>query len=111
MTSLFDLYWWSQDSYDDLTARLDNINIKLNILLKRENDMAVDVSALTAEVTRNSDVTASVVTLVNNLAAQIAAIPPSTDPATQAALDDLKATLAANDDAIAAAVTANTVTP
>ena len=111
MTSLFDLYWWSQDSYDDLTARLDNINIKLNILLKRENDMAVDVSALTAEVTRNSDVTASVVTLVNNLAAQIANIPPSTDPATQAALDDLKATLAANDDAIAAAVTANTVTP
>lgn len=70
--------------------------------------MAVDVSALTAEVQRNSDVTASVVQLVQNLAAQIAAIPTSTDPQTQAALDQLKDTLTQNDDAIAAAVVANT---
>jgi hypothetical protein len=42
------------------------------------------------------------------LAAQIAAIPPSNDPTTQAALDQLTATLTANDSGIAAAVTANT---
>ena len=70
--------------------------------------MAIDLTALTAEVTRNTDVEASIVQLVNNLAAQIAAIPPSTDPATQAALDALKTTLTSNDDAIGAAVTANT---
>ena len=70
--------------------------------------MAIDLSALTAEVTRNADVTASVVQLINNLATQLAAIPASTDPVTQAALDSLKATLSANDDAIAAAVVANT---
>ncbi len=70
--------------------------------------MAIDLTSLTAEVARNTSVEQSVVTLVNNLAAQIAAIPASTDPVTQAALDALKTTLSQNDDAIAAAVTANT---
>jgi hypothetical protein len=91
-----------------MDARLDTIVQKLNLLLTKESDMAIDLSALTAEVTRNSDVTASVVQLINNLAAQLAAIPASTDPVTQAALDNLKATLSANDDAIASAVVANT---
>ena len=99
----------------DLLARLDTLAAQNDILiqqvsrlLKQENKMAVDLTSLTAEVTRNSDVTASIVQLVNNLAAQIAAIPPSSDPATQAALDQLKTTLSVNDDAIAAAVVANT---
>lgn len=73
--------------------------------------MAISLSDITAEVERNTSVTQSVVTLVNNLAAQIAAIPPSTDPVTQAALDALKTTLTTNDDQIAAAVTANTPQP
>ena len=42
--------------------------------------MAVDLTAITAEVANNSSVTGSVLTLVQNLVAQIAAIPPSTDP-------------------------------
>ena len=70
--------------------------------------MAIDLTALTAQVANNTTVTSSVVTLVNNLAAQIAAIPTSTDPVTQAALDQLTATLTSNDTAIASAVTANT---
>lgn len=70
--------------------------------------MAIDLTSLTAEVTRNGDVTASIVQLVNNLAQQIANIPASTDPVTQAALDTLKTTLSTNDDAIAAAVVSNT---
>ena len=70
--------------------------------------MAVNLSSITAEVANNTSVTQSVVTLIQNLAAQIAAIPPSNDPTTQAALDQLTATLTANDSAIAAAVTANT---
>ena len=83
----------------------------LKQLLKQENKMAIDLTTLTAEVTNNTTVTASVITLVNNLAKQIAAIPPSNDPATQAALDALRATLTTNDAAIAAAVTANTKAP
>ena len=70
--------------------------------------MAVDLTAITAEVANNSSVTGSVLTLVQNLVAQIAAIPPSTDPVTQAALDALTATLSGNDGSIAAAVEANT---
>ncbi len=105
------MVWWNTTVWDRLNridAKLDILATKLNTIIGQENKMAVDVSALTSEVTRNSSVTASVVQLVNNLAAQIAAIPPSSDPATQAALDALKTTLSSNDDAIAAAVVANT---
>jgi small-conductance mechanosensitive channel len=102
------IFLWTQEEYNGLIHRLNVMTAKLNTIIAKDTQMAIDVSALTAEVTRNSDVTASVVQLVNNLAAQIAAIPASTDPVTQAALDALKATLTANDDAIADAVTANT---
>jgi len=102
------IFLWTQEEYNGLINRLNVITTKLNAIIAKETQMAVDVSALTAEVTRNSSVTASVVQLVNNLAAQIAAIPASNDPVTQAALDALKATLTSNDDAIAASVTANT---
>lgn len=70
--------------------------------------MAVDLTAMTAEVTRNTSLTASVAAVVNNLVTLLNNIPPSTDPVTQAALDDLKSSLSANDDAIAAAVLAGT---
>ncbi len=95
-------------TWGDLQAQLNRIESKLNSSLAKETKMAIDLTALTDEVANNSTVTASVVTLVNNLAAMVAAIPASTDPVTQAALDSLKTTLAGNDAAIAAAVTANT---
>ena len=95
-----------------IRAQLNRIERKLDRLLiqfKEETEaMAIDLTALTAEVANNTAVDASIVQLVQNLAAQIAAIPPSTDPATQAALDALVTTLKANDSNIAAAVTKNT---
>jgi len=80
----------------------------LDLLLLKDNTMAISLSAITAEVTNNTSVTNSVVALLNNLTALIKAIPPSTDPTTQAALDALTSTLTANDGTIAAAVTSNT---
>lgn len=80
----------------------------LQQILTKENTMAISLTAITAEVANNTSVTSSVVTLLNNLTALIKAIPPSTDPTTQAALDQLTATLAANDTTIANAVTSNT---
>jgi hypothetical protein len=80
----------------------------LGSLLNQEAKMAISLTAITAEVANNTSVTASVEQLVTNLATQIAAIPPSTDPVTQAALDALTATLNTNDTGIAAAVVANT---
>lgn len=73
--------------------------------------MAIDLDTLTAEVANNASVTGSVLQLVENLAAAVAAIPPSDDPTTQAALDALVATLKASDDAIAASVVSHTGTP
>jgi len=73
--------------------------------------MAINLTTITAEVAKNTTVTGSVLQLLANLAAQVAAIPASTDPVTQAALDALTTTLATNDTQIAAAVTANTPAP
>jgi hypothetical protein len=100
--------WATKADVAMLSAKLDASIVLLNRLLSQENIMAIDLTALTAEVTNNTNVTASVLALVKNLAAQIAAIPPSTDPTTQAALNTLVSTLSSNDAAIAAAVTANT---
>ncbi len=97
--------------WPDYTAQLNRIESKLNSLITKETKMAVDLTALTAEVTNNTSVENSVVTLLGNLTALIKAIPPSTDPVTQAALDQLTATLTANDKATAAAVVANTPGP
>ena len=102
------MFVWNAAEYADLIARLTRIEIMLKATQTQETKMAVDLASLTAEVTRNTTVQQSVVALVQSLAAQIAAIPASSDPTTQAALDALKATLSSNDDAIAAAVTANT---
>jgi len=84
----------------------------INYLISKEAKLAVDITALTAEVTNNTTVDGSIITLVQNLSAQLAAIASgSQDAATQAALNALVATLQANDGQIAAAVTANTPAP
>lgn len=70
--------------------------------------MAIDLTTITAAVAKNTEVDASVEQLLANLTAMIKAIPPSTDPTTQAALEQLATTLATNNDNIAAAVVANT---
>lgn len=83
----------------------------LRRILKREHEMAIDLTALTAEVANNTTVDGSIVQLVQNLATQLAAISSgSGDAATQTALNALVATLQQNDAGIAAAVTANTPT-
>ena len=85
---------------------------KLDLLLTQGNKMAVDITALTAEVANNTTVEASVVALVQSLAAQLAALANNTaDAATQTALNALVTQLQSNDASLAAAVTANTPAP
>ncbi len=62
-----------------------------------------DLSGLTAQVTANTDVEASAVTLLNGLAAQIAQL--KTDPAALQALSDQ---LKASATSLSEAITANT---
>jgi hypothetical protein len=80
----------------------------LQTLTNLEVKMTVNIDALTAEIANNSTVQGSVVALLQQLAAQVSAIPPSSDPVTQAALDALVATLSQNDQTLADAVIANT---
>jgi len=91
----------------------------VNKLLTRENSMAIDVSALLAEVAKETTVEQSAVTLINKiaanqadlskqLAAAIAADDPAAMAAVQKAIDDSVAQLQANDTELAASVTANT---
>jgi hypothetical protein len=100
--------WWPTNPFTAVNAKLDTLTGLVKQLLTQEAKLAIDLTTLTAEVANNSTVTASVVTLLGNLTAMIKAIPASTDPVTQAALDALSATLAGNDTTIAGAVVANT---
>lgn len=99
---------WFNQWFDHFDSRLDTITALLNAITNREKKMAIDLTAVTAEVANNVNITNSVVTLLGNLTALIQEIPPSSDPVTQAALDQLTTTLASNDVTIANAVVANT---
>ena len=105
------MWWWENDRLIGIELKLNRILAILTQTQAQEKRMAVNLDQLTAEVSKNTDATTSVVLLLNNLTQIIKAFPPSTDPVTQAALDNLVATLAGNDQAIAIAVTTNTQSP
>jgi hypothetical protein len=86
-----------------LVSCLQRVDAKLDKLLQGANVIMADLSELTAEVTRNTSVEQSALTLIQGLAAQIAAA--GTDPVK---LKALQVQLTANDDALAAAIAANT---
>ena len=82
----------------------------INQLLKDSKTMAIDFTALTNEVANQTTIDASVITLVNGLAAQIVdAVKNAADlAAAQAQVSSLAAQFAANNALVAAAVAANT---
>jgi hypothetical protein len=88
----------------------------LNIVIKRENkimttqsDIAAALAAVTADVAAQTTVTASLVTYVQGINAQLAALAASTtDTTTAAALTVLGNQIVANTAADSAAIVANT---
>ena len=93
----------SQKQYNDIMNLLKVIHADIHILSQRIDDMALDLTALTEEVTRLETVEASAVTLLHTLMDEVVA--NKDDPAAlQALVDRIKA----SDDALAAAVVANT---
>ena len=80
----------------------------LGSLLTKEAKMAIDLTSITASVATQTTVNASITQLLDNVTAALAAIPPSTDPATQAAITALQTTIDTNNAAIAADVVKNT---
>ena len=89
-----------------IAARLDLIDYRLEVISNQEDINMALLDGLTAEVANQTTVYASVVTLVNGLAAQIAA-----SAANPAALAALVTQMQTNDASIAAAVAANTPAP
>jgi hypothetical protein len=108
--------WMNMFFFSQINYKLDQLLTQqariLSLLTKQgATNMGVkeDVAALVAETERQKTVAASVVSLLNNLTAMMAAAASNTtDPVTAKALNDAVAALKANDDTIADAVTANT---
>jgi prefoldin subunit 5 len=90
-------------AYERITRRLMRIEAMLKQLTQRQEIVMADLSALQAEVTRNTEVDQSAITLLNGLAAQIESL--KTDPAALQALAD---SIRSSSDDLAAAVAANT---
>lgn len=84
-------------------ARLDQIVAQLANLTQGVANMSVELDALEAEVSRNTEVDQSAITLLTGLAEQIEAL--KADPVKLQALAD---SLRSSSDALAAAVVANT---
>ena len=76
---------------------------KLDLILKEITEMALDLTALTAQVQANTAVEASAVTLIQAIAAELSA--STGDPAAIAAL---AAQLNSSAQALASAIAANT---
>ena len=90
------MFWWKRKP-----TQLDRIEGKVN-------QMALDLTKLTSDVASLKTAEASAITLLQGLKAAVDAIPPSTDPATQKALDDLSTQIESGTADLAAAVVANT---
>lgn len=86
-----------------LDEKLDQVIWLQTVALRLEIKMANELDALTAQVAANTTVSASALALINGIAARITAA--GVDPAKLAALT---ASLKTDDDALAAAVVANT---
>lgn len=78
----------------------------LNRIEQKVNNMGNELDSLTNQVASNTSVVESAITLINGIAARITAA--GADPAKLAALT---ASLKSEDDALAAAVAANTPAP
>jgi chromosome segregation ATPase len=84
-------------------SALDRIEQKLQQILSKENTMSQELDALISEVARNTTVEKSALAAIQGLSAKLA--DAGNDPVK---LAKLRADLAANDDELAAAVSANT---
>lgn len=83
----------------------EEIKTILKQILQNQNKIMTDLTGITAAVENETTVDQSIITLLNNIAAELKAA--GTD---QAALDALTQKITANSQAIADAVTANTTT-
>lgn len=98
---------------DWLLGLTQELSRKIDAMSGTQNQLDVDIAALTAQVTADQTVEASAITLLNAIPAMIAsavaaATAAGATPAELDAVTALSAALQTNSAALAAAVTANT---
>lgn len=103
LSQVIDLLLAAARADTGLQTQQDRIEAKIDQLLKNERTIIMDLTTLQAQVEQTLTVEQSAVTLINGLAAQIAAA--ADDPAKVSAL---AAQLKSSADTLAAAITANT---
>jgi chromosome segregation ATPase len=100
---------YSHDS-TEIASKLDAILRGQNVLYNQGVNMSKELDALEAEVTKNTEVDQSAITLLTGLAGQIAAL--KNDPVKlQALADSLKSSSKSLADAVAANTPAENPTP
>ncbi len=99
-----------------LSQKVDQANASLALILQllhaqqtKGDIMSQEMDNLVASVAKNTSVIGSALTLIQGFSAQLAAAASGADAATKATLLQMKADIDAQDAALAAAVTANTV--
>lgn len=100
------IFFW----YSNLVNQLNRIEQKLDLILKKEVAMSATIDQLVADVTAETTLEGSIITLLNNVEAQLKAALANTviAPADQAKLDSMFSDLESNKAALAAAIAANT---
>lgn len=87
----------------EIRSALARIAMKLDLIASKQENMMADLTDLQAQVASNTTVIESAIVLINGIAARIDAA--GVDPVALKALSD---SLKASDDALSAAVAANT---
>lgn len=93
-------FLWLKKQFRKINSKLDAISEQIQT---EETDIMATLQDLQDEVTQEDTVIDSAVTLIQGLAAQVAALTPN-----QAAIDALAADIKGRSDALAAAVAAGT---
>lgn len=97
----------SSNALENLAAKLEVMDAKLNSILGDMTKMALSFDALTAQVKADTDIENAAVTAINGLIAQVAALQVP-DPASQAIIDQAVSDMKASSSALSAAIPANT---
>ncbi len=98
-------YW---EKLEAIHREVHEIRRLLAKLVKQEDRIMIDLTAITKSVADQKTVDDSIIALLDNVVAALAAIPTSNDPVTQAAIDALQKTLDENNAEISAAVLKDT---
>lgn len=96
--------------FKEMKEQLNRIEFKLDLILKKENKMDATIQQILDDVTAETTLESSIITLLSSVEAQLQQVLSNTviSPADQAKVNSIFANLESNKAALAAAIAANT---